>query len=202
MSAEGLQTDEVRALWGHAVVTQAKMLQGVQGPSHVAAHTTGTAQIDSALLSPNTPEAPANPAGQTDASIAPSQDTNHTNHTAGQATTATWTASSVTVPVRTRSRRKSSRGKGTMSKDKPASIVGSSEGKQSAKRRKISFFERITFICTSCVTSSPRTHDVELDESASHKDKETHSSEKQSTREGEGAAEHPTREPSASSTSE
>ena len=110
------------------------------------------------------------------------------------------------MPVKVRSRRRNSKGNGknpVSSKEKPSSIAGSSEGKQTAKRRKISFFERITFICTSCVTSSPRTHDVDVEEGASsQKDKESEKlSEKLSTKELE-TAEHPDREPSSSSTSE
>jgi hypothetical protein len=178
-----------------------KVLQEVQVHSHEHAEgqQTGIPQIDPTPSSSNTQEAPANPAGQTDASIAAPSSSHDTNHTAGQATT----ASSVTAPVRTRSRRRSTKGNGkSMStKEKPPSIVGSSEGKQSTKRRKISFFERITFICTSCVTSSPRTHDVDIDEGVSHKDKDV--SEKQSTKEVESTTvEHPTREPSAATTSE
>lgn len=73
------------------------------------------------------------------------------------------------------------------------------EGKQSAKRRKILFFERIAFICTSCVTSSPRTHEVELDEGAA-----AVTQQKPAAKEAESAKKQQvvTREPSSATTRE
>ncbi|EKM54185.1 uncharacterized protein PHACADRAFT_162558 [Phanerochaete carnosa HHB-10118-sp] len=182
----------------------------MQGPSHSEDPHNGTSQIgqtSSSLI--NASETPANPAGQTDSSIAPSTPPPSETKHVGNKEASSWTGSSITVPVKTRPRRRSTKGNGKGSpsgKDKPPSALGSAEGKQSTKRRKISFFERITFICTSCVTSSPRIHDVDVEEGAStQKDKDSEKlSEKQSTKETETttAAEHPTREPSASSTGE
>ncbi|GJE97734.1 NIF-domain-containing protein [Phanerochaete sordida] len=182
--------------------------QAMQGPSHAEPPHTGTSQIVPPSSSPNNAlETPANPAGQTDPSIAPSTPSPSETKHAGDKEASSWTASSVTVPVKPRTRRRNSKGNGKGSpstKEKPPSVLGNAEGKQSTKRRKISFFERITFICTSCVSSSP--HDVDVEEGAlSHKDKDKDSeklSEKQSTKETETltAGEHSTREPSASST--
>lgn len=182
--------------------------QDMQGTSHPEPPPTGTSQIEQPSSSPNNAlETPANPAGQTDPSIAPSTPPPSETKHASDKEASSWTASSITVPVKTRTRRRGSKGngKGPSIKDKAPSILGSAEGKQSTKRRKISFFERITFICTSCVTSSPRTHDVDVEECASsHKEKDKDSeklSEKQSTKDTETvtAAEHPTREASSAS---
>lgn len=117
-----------------------------------------------------------------------------------------WKATTLTMPVESRSRRRSakdaSQGKGTVSSstEKPPSVRATSEGKLPAKRRKISFFQRITFICTFCISSSPRAHEVDVEEGASRPlESERHDTEKVSGEDTE-CAEHVTREPSSSAT--
>lgn len=117
-----------------------------------------------------------------------------------------WKATTLTMPVKSRSRRKSgkssSHGKGTVSSstEKPPSTISNSEGKPATKRRKITFFKRITFICTSCVTSSPRTHEVDVEEGASRQVE----SERQPAEKPPGndtvRTEQATREPSSATT--
>ncbi|KAI0339826.1 NIF-domain-containing protein [Trametopsis cervina] len=120
-----------------------------------------------------------------------------------EADKSSWRAATLAIPVKPRSRRKnskdSSHDKGTASSsiEKPPSLGSSSEGKQPAKRRKISFLARITSICTPCIR---RTHDIDIEEGASLPvEPEKQDTEKLPAKELEGP-EHSTREPSSATT--
>ncbi|KAI0684196.1 hypothetical protein BC835DRAFT_651975 [Cytidiella melzeri] len=112
-----------------------------------------------------------------------------------------WKAATLAIPVKPRSRRKSSkgasRGKGTVptATEKPPSVASTSEGKQPAKRQKITLFERITFICTPCIH---RTHDVDIEEGPS---KPAGTGKQELTTKELETTEHSTREPSSATTS-
>lgn len=107
-----------------------------------------------------------------------------------------WAATALAVPVRVRTRSRASKAKVKAANGVPGTekVAEHSEEKQTTKRRKISLFKRITFICTSCVSSSPRTHDVDVGEGASVQ------TDQKDPEKGLDTAEHPSREASSSTT--
>lgn len=144
-------------------------------------------------------------AGQSDPSLSTSHTGGEKDETSGK-DQGSWKPTTLTMPVKSRSFRKSgkvvSHGKATTSSstEKPPSVTANSEGKSSSKKRKISVFRRIVFICTSCITSSARTHEVDIEEGASRPvESERQHTEKPPGKETECVA-HATREPSSATT--
>lgn len=179
-------------------------------PSH---EETGLANTETEPVATQSAHIPTSEAARrSDPSLGTSQQSTH--HTGAEKdeinekAQGSWKATTLTMPVKSSSRRKSSKspshGKATAtsSTEKAPSTISNSEGKPSAKRRKISFFERITFMCTSCISSSTRTHEVDVQEGASRQvEPERQVTEKQSEKETEGT-EQTTREPSSATTRE